>query len=120
MSLGSGPAAVVVEESYTAQTTARVVTAVYISTITFLEVSLRLSYADLHVSESLTVIGDSTHPHTPPKASTLAPHASSSTPIDVTRDVISAMSALATSASSHLLTSAPRHPLTVDRVDFGS
>ena len=96
--------------SPTPQTIARVVTAVYIALIAFLEVSLRSSSAD----ESLAVTGDATHPHASPKDSASAPHELSSALADVTRDVISAMSALATSASNHLLTSVPRHSLTVD------
>ena len=44
--------------SPTPQTTACVVTAVYIALIAFLEVSLRSSSADLHVGESLVVTGD--------------------------------------------------------------
>ena len=83
----------------------------YITPITFLEVSLRSSCADLHVGESLTVIRDRMRAHAPPKASASASHVPASTPTDVTRDFISATSALTTSASSHLLTSAPHHPL---------
>ena len=115
MSLGSGPAAAVVEESYTTQTTARVITAVYIAPIAFLEVSLKSSSANLHIGESLIVTGDAMLPHALPKDSALTPHASSSTSADVTHDVISATSTLATSASSHLLTSVPRHPADIIR-----
>ena len=83
----------------------------YITPITFLEVSLRSSCADLHVGESLIVIKDRTRAYALPKASASASHVPTSAPTDVTRDFISATSALTTSASSHLLTSAPHHPL---------
>ena len=59
---GFGPTAAIVEESYTAQTIARVIIAVNITPITFLQVvSLRSSCTNLHVSGSLAVIGDRTH-----------------------------------------------------------
>ena len=58
--LGFEPAATVVEESHTAQTTTRVITAVNIALIMFLQVSLKSSYADLHVGGSLAAIEDHT------------------------------------------------------------
>ena len=57
------------EESYTAQTNARVFTAMNIAPITFLYVSLRSPCTDLHFGGSLEAIGDSTRPHLPPKYS---------------------------------------------------
>ena len=69
---GSKSVATVVEESYIAQTTTRVITVVNIALITFLQVSLRLFCADLHASGSLAAIGDCTHPHVLPKDSTLS------------------------------------------------
>ena len=118
--MGSRPTIVVVEESYTTQTTTRFVTAVYIAPIAFLEVSLRSSSTDLHVGESLIVTRDATRPHAPPKDSASAPHVPHVpyVPSSAPTDVISAISALATSASSHLLTSAPHHPLTINSVDL--
>ena len=83
----------------------------YITPITFLEVSLRSSCTDLHVDESLTIIRDRTRVHAPPKTSASASHVLASAPTDVTCDFISSTSALTMSASSHLLTSAPHHPL---------
>ena len=66
---GSKSVATVVEESYIAQTTTRVITVVNIALITFLQVSLRLFCADLHASGSLAAIRDGTRPHVPPKYS---------------------------------------------------
>ena len=64
MSLGSEPATVVVKESYTAQTIARVIIAVNIAPITFLQVSLRSPCVDLQFSGSLEAIRNSTrHPN---------------------------------------------------------
>ena len=68
-------AAAVVEESYTAQITARIVTTVDIALITFIEVSLRSSSTDLHIGESLEVTGVSTRLHAPPKDSASMPYA---------------------------------------------
>ena len=66
-SLGSGPAAAVVKEFHTAQTTALCITAANIASISFLKVPLRSSSADLHIRGTLAAIGDRTRPHTPLK-----------------------------------------------------
>ncbi|RVW74986.1 Retrovirus-related Pol polyprotein from transposon TNT 1-94 [Vitis vinifera] len=63
-SLGSGPAAAVVKEFHTAQTTALCITAANIAPISFLKVPLRSSSADLHIRGTLAAIGD----RTPPRA----------------------------------------------------
>ena len=57
---GFGPTTAIVEESYTAQTIACVIIAVNITSITFLQVSLRSSCTNLHVGGSLAVIEDRT------------------------------------------------------------
>ena len=69
LSLCSRPAATIVEESYTAQTIARVITTVNIATIKFLQISLRSFCTDLHIGGSLEAIGDSMRPHALPKDS---------------------------------------------------
>ena len=88
---------------------------------TFLEISLCSSWTDLPGCESLAVIRDFTRRHARLEVSaseTHAPHALSSVPADVTRDIISATSALAALASTHLLT--VDLWLTVDRWLFSS
>ena len=66
-SLGSGPAAAVVKEFHTAQTTAARITATNIASITVLKPPQRSSCADLQNRESLNAIGDRTRPHAPLK-----------------------------------------------------
>ena len=68
-SLGSGPAAAVVKEFHTAQTTALCITAANIALISFLTVPLRSSSADLHIRGTLAAIGDRKRPHVPLKDS---------------------------------------------------
>ena len=62
-SLGSGPAAVVIKEFHTAQTTAICITATNIAPITVLKVPQRSSCADLKTRESLDAVGDRMCPH---------------------------------------------------------
>ena len=87
--------------------------AAIIAPIKFLVISLRSSWNDLPVGESLALIGAATCPHTPPEFSASthhalhAPHALSKVQADVTRDVICSTSALA--ASAFVIWSAPRH-----------
>ena len=68
-SLGSRPAAVVVKEFHTAQTTAACITATNIAPITILKLPQRSSCADLQNRESLNTVGDSTRPYAPLKVS---------------------------------------------------
>ena len=68
-SLGSRPAAVVVKEFHTPQTTATRITATNIAPITVLKLSQRSSCADLQNRESLNAVGDRTRPHAPLKVS---------------------------------------------------
>ena len=75
-SLGSGPAAVVVKEFHTAQTTALYITAANIAPISFLKVPLRSSSTDLHIRGYLAAIGDRTRPHAPLKDSAAPPRTS--------------------------------------------
>eukprot|EP00261_Vitis_vinifera_P037745 XP_019078988.1 PREDICTED: uncharacterized protein LOC109123509 [Vitis vinifera] len=69
-SLGFGPAAAVIKEFHTAQTTALCITAANIAPISFLNVPLRSSSVDLHIRGTLAAIGDRTRPHAPLKDST--------------------------------------------------
>ena len=68
-SLGSRPAAAVVKEFHTAQTTAACITATNIAPITILKLPQRSSCADLQNRESLNTVGDSTRPYAPLKVS---------------------------------------------------
>ena len=68
-SLGSRPAAAVVKEFHTAQTTAANITATNIAPITVLKLPQRSSCADLQNRESLNAVGDRTRPHAPLKVS---------------------------------------------------
>ena len=68
-SLGSEPAAAVVKEFHTAQTTATRITATNIAPITVLKLPQRSSCADLQNRESLNAVGDSTRPHASLKVS---------------------------------------------------
>ena len=70
-SLGSEPAAAVVKEFHTTQTTALCITAANIAPISFLKVPLRSSSVDLHIRGILAAIGDRTHPHAPLKDSAM-------------------------------------------------
>ena len=69
LSLGSGPAAAVVKEFHTAQTTAARITVTNIAPIPVLNLPQRSSRADLQNRGRFNVIGDSTRPHAPPKVS---------------------------------------------------
>ena len=68
-SLGSRPAAAVVKEFHTAQTTAARITATNIASITVLKLPQRSSCADLQNRESLNTVEDRMHPHAPLKVS---------------------------------------------------
>ncbi|RVW11705.1 Retrovirus-related Pol polyprotein from transposon TNT 1-94 [Vitis vinifera] len=125
-SLGSGPAAAIVEEFHIAQTTAPCITAANIASISFLKVPLRSSSADLHIRGTLAAIGDRTRPHAQLKdyaTLIMRLHALSRAGCRSVDVIISATLALAALASTDLLTSSPRHPvassvdqpLTVDR-----
>ena len=131
-SLGSGPAAAVIKEFHTAQTTALCITVANIAPISFLKVPLRSSSADLHICGTLAAIRDHTRPHAPLKDSaTLITrlHALPRVGAWSADIIIFATSALASSASTDLLTSSSfvdRWPI-VDRwlflplaVDFSS
>ena len=67
--MGSGLAGVFVKEFHTAQTTTIWITAANIAPITFVNVPLKSSCADLHTRGTLDAIGDYTRPHTPFKGS---------------------------------------------------
>ena len=66
-SLGSGPAAAVVKEFHTAQTTAARITVTNIAPIVVLNLPQRSSRADLQNRGRFNVIGDRTRPHAPIK-----------------------------------------------------
>ena len=66
-SLGSGPAAAIVKEFHTAQTTAARITATNIASITVLKVPQRSSCVDLQNCESLIAVRDCTRPYAPLK-----------------------------------------------------
>ena len=68
-SLGSGPAAAVVKEFHTAQTTAARITATNIAQIAVLKLPQRSSRANLQNRERFNIIGDCTRPHAPLKVS---------------------------------------------------
>ena len=68
-SLGSGPAAAVVKEFHTAQTTSAHITVTNITPIAVLKLPQRSSCADLQNRERFNVIGDRTCPHAPLKVS---------------------------------------------------
>ena len=67
--MGSGPAAAIVKEFHTAQTTVVCIITTNIAPITVLKVPQRSSCVDLQNCESLDAVGDRTHPHTPLKVS---------------------------------------------------
>ena len=118
--MGSGPAAAVVKEFHTAQTIALCITAVNIAPISFLKVPLRSSSADLHIRGTFAAIGDRTRPHAQLKdyaTLIMRLHALSRAGCRSVDVIISATLALAALASTDLLTSSPRHPVTssVDR-----
>ena len=68
-SLGSGPAAAVVKEFHTAQTTAARITVTNIAPIAVLNLPQRSSRADLQNRGRFNIIGDRTRPHAPLKVS---------------------------------------------------
>ena len=70
-SLGFAPAAAVVKEFHTEQTTAARITATNIAPITVLKLPQRSSCADLQNRESLNAVGDHTRPHAPFKVLTV-------------------------------------------------
>ena len=69
-SLGSGPAAAVVKEFHTAQTTAARITVTNIAPIAVLNLPQRSSRADLQNHGRFNVIGDRTRPHAPSRVAT--------------------------------------------------
>ena len=68
-SLSSGPAAAIIKEFHTTQTTTHCITDANIAPITFVKVPLRSRCAALHTRGSLDTIGDCTCPHVPIKGS---------------------------------------------------
>ena len=65
--MGSGPAAAIVKEFHTAQTTAVCITTINIALIMVLKVRQRSSCADLQNRESLNAVEDRKCPHAPLK-----------------------------------------------------
>ena len=61
--MGFEPAAAVIKEFHTAQTTALCIIATNIASIMFVKVPLRSSCADLHIRGSLDAIEDCMRPH---------------------------------------------------------